>query len=177
MASGDLDGIKENRDFLIKQSEMLQSVIKRMADNSLEAKKFGIAAWTAIVGFGFSNRNKNLFILALVSFALFGVLDIYYLYMERMFRKNFNRLVQIIGDYSSSQDNQGQINFLIPIADSLPTEPGVRNAFLRHTKSPFLRQIFSKDSVLKSWANLPYLITFLITIVLYFMPLPALQLK
>ena len=161
MASGDLDEVKENRDFLIKQSEMLQSVIKRMADNSLEAKKFGITVWTAIVGLGFSNRNHILFILAFISFALFGVLDAYYLYMERMFRKSFNRLARIIGGYASNEDDEWveqmklkQRNFLIP--DLSPD---------------FLRQISSKESVLKSWANLPYLITFLITIVLYFVPL------
>lgn len=166
MTNDDLDKVKQERDFLIRQSEMLQAVIKRMADNSLEAKKFGIAAWTAIVGFGFSSGNKALFILASICFALFGVLDIYYLYMERSFRKNFNRLARIIGNYASSNDNQwvaemkeNQRNFLIP--DLSPD---------------FLRQIFSKDSVLKSWANLPYLITFLITIVLYFfirLPVPS----
>jgi len=156
MPNSGLDGVKEERDFLIKQSEMLQSVIKRMADNSLDVKKFGLGAWTAIVGYGFSNRNNTLFILAFVSFALFGVLDIYYLYMERMFRKNFNRLARIIGGYASNEDDQWveqmklkQRNFLIP--DLLPN---------------FLRQIFSKDSVLKSWANLPYVIVFAITIVL-----------
>ncbi|XWK87802.1 MAG: hypothetical protein U7127_27035 [Phormidium sp.] len=159
MSNGELDGVKEDRDFLLRQSEMLQSVIKRMADNSLEAKKFGIGAWTAIVGFGFSSRNKILFILAFVSFALFGLLDIYYLYMERMFRKNFNRLARIIGGYASDEDKQWvkqmKGNFLIP--DVSPD---------------FLRQIFSKDSVLKSWANLPYLIIFLITIVLLYLPVP-----
>ncbi len=163
MPSNDLDRVKEDRDFLIKQSEMLQSVIKRMADNSLEAKKFGLTVWAAIVGFGFQNKNPILFILAFVSFTLFGLLDIYYLYMERGFRKNFNRLIRIIGGYASDEDKQWveqmklkQRNFLIP--DSSPD---------------FLRQISSKDSVLKSWANLPYLITFLITIVLMYVPLPS----
>lgn len=94
MASSGLDEVKEDRDFLIKQSDMLQSLISRMAGNSLDVKKFGIGVWTAIVGFGFSSKTPTLFILAFVSFALFGLLDIYYLYMERMFRKNFNRLAQ-----------------------------------------------------------------------------------
>ncbi|MEH2358472.1 hypothetical protein [Nostoc sp.] len=163
MPSNDLDRVKEDRDFLIKQSEMLQSIIKRMADNSLEAKKFGLTVWAAIVGFGFQNRNPILFILAFVSFTLFGLLDIYYLYMEREFRKNFNRLVRIIGGYGSNEDDEWvkqmklkQRNFLIP--DSSPD---------------FFRQISSKDSVLKSWANLPYLITFLITMVLMYVPLPS----
>lgn len=163
MPSNDLDRVKEDRDFLIKQSEMLQSVIKRMADNSLEAKKFGLTVWAAIVGFGFQNRNPILFILAFVSFTLFGLLDIYYLYMERAFRKNFNRLVRIIGGYASNEDDQWVEQMKIK----------QRNFFIPDFSPDFLRQIFSKDSVIKSWANLPYLITFLITIVLMYVPLPS----
>ncbi|MCL6750403.1 hypothetical protein KBT16_05145 [Nostoc sp. CCCryo 231-06] len=163
MPSNDLDRVKEDRDFLIKQSEMLQSVIKRMADNSLEAKKFGLTVWAAIVGFGFQNRNPILFILAFVSFALFGLLDIYYLYMEREFRKNFNRLVRIIGGYGSNEDYQWVEQMKIK----------QRNFFIPDLSPDFFRQIFSKDSVLKSWANLPYLITFLITMVLMYVSLPS----
>jgi hypothetical protein len=163
MPSNDLDRVKEDRDFLIKQSEMLQSVIKRMADNSLEAKKFGLTVWAAIVGFGFQNRNPILFILAFVSFTLFGLLDIYYLYMEREFRKNFNRLVRIIGGYGSNEDYQWVEQMKIK----------QRNFFIPDLSPDFLRQIFSKDSVLKSWANLPYLITFMVTIVLIYVPLPS----
>jgi len=163
MPSNDLDRVKEDRDFLIKQSEMLQSVIKRMADNSLEAKKFGLTVWAAIVGFGFQNRIPILFILAFVSFALFGLLDIYYLYMEREFRKNFNRLVRIIGGYGSNEDYQWVEQMKIK----------QRNFFIPDLSPDFLRQIFSKDSVLKSWANLPYLITFMVTIVLIYVPLPS----
>ena len=78
-------------DYWLKQSEMLQSAISRMANNSLEIKKVGLTVWAAIVGFGFTNRSKALFTLAFVAFLLFGVLDIYYLYLERKFRDNFNR--------------------------------------------------------------------------------------
>ncbi|MGF2038751.1 MAG: hypothetical protein RMZ43_026110 [Nostoc sp. CmiVER01] len=163
MPSNDLERVKEDRDFLIKQSEMLQSIIKRMADNSLEAKKFGLTVWAAIVGFGFQNRNPILFILAFISFTLFGLLDIYYLYMEREFRKNFNRLVRIIGGYASNEDYQWVEQMKIK----------QRNFFIPDSSPDFFRQIFSKDSVLKSWANLPYLITFLITMVLMYVPLPS----
>jgi hypothetical protein len=163
MPSNDPERVKEDRDFLIKQSEMLQSVIKRMADNSLEAKKFGLTVWAAIVGFGFQNRNPILFILAFVSFTLFGLLDIYYLYMEREFRKNFNRLVRIIGYYGSNEDYQW--------VEQMKIKQG--NFFIPDLSPDFLKQIFSKDSILKSWANLPYLITFVITIVLMYIPLPS----
>jgi len=156
------DWVKENREYLMKQSEMLQNVITRMANNSLTVKQVGLTVWAAIVGFGFTNKNAILFVLAFAAFALFGVLDTYYLYLERAFRKNFNRLSRILGGYAFSEDEQwveqmqkqGK-NFLIP--DLSPN---------------FLGQLFSKDSVLKSWANLPYLITFVMTIVLLNVPLP-----
>jgi len=152
------DWIEENQNYLIKQTEMLQSAIARMSNNSLEVKKVGITVWSAIVGFGFANRNVALFMLAFVSFTLFGVLDAYYLYLERKFRDNFNRLVRILSGYTIPEDQEwidkAKGNFLKP-----------------DTSTKFLIQI---SITLKSWANLPYLITFLITILLLFVPMQSL---
>jgi len=161
MTTNSSDWVETNREYLIKQSEMLQNTIARMGSNSLTVKQVGLTVWAAIVGFGFQNKNPILFILAFITFALFGLLDIYYLNLERAFRKNFNRLSRILGNYASSDDEQwveqmqqkGR-NFLIP--DLSPN---------------FLGQLFNKDSILKSWANLPYLITLVITIVLWNVPL------
>ncbi|HEY9643763.1 MAG TPA: hypothetical protein V6C57_24955 [Coleofasciculaceae cyanobacterium] len=162
MSTNHADWAKENREYLLKQSEMLQNIITRMANSSLTVKQVGLTVWAAIVGFGFTNKNPILFVLAFGSFALFGILDVYYLFLERAFRKNFNRLCRIIGNYASSEDElwveqmqkQGR-NFLIP--DLSPS---------------FLKQLFSKESIAKSWANLPYLITLMLTIVLLNVPLP-----
>lgn len=140
----------------MKQSEMLQSAIARMANYSLEIKKVGLTVWAAIVGFGFTNRNAALFLLAFVAFLLFGVLDTYYLYLERKFRSNFNRLTRILNGYVTPEDQEwvekARGNFLIP-----------------DSSTSFLDQI---PNTLKSWSNLPYLITFLITIALLIAPLP-----
>jgi hypothetical protein len=150
-----------NWDYWIKQSEMLQSAITRMANNSLEIKKVGLTVWAAVAGFGFTNRSPALFVLAFVAFALFGLLDIYYLFLERKFRDNFNRLARIISGYGTSEDDQWMEKR--------------RGNFLKPDPSPkFLEQL---PSTLKSWANLPYLVTFLITIVLVIVPLPALPSK
>jgi len=150
-----------NRDYWIKQSEMLQSAIARMANNSLEIKKVGLTVWAAIVGFGFTTTNRYLFLLAFVAFALFGVLDLYYLDLERKFRENFNRLARITSGYVTSEDD-GWIEKM-------------KGNFLRPDgSSKFLEQF---PSALKSWANLPYLITFLITVLLLVVPLPALPSK
>ncbi|RCJ42728.1 hypothetical protein A6770_07570 [Nostoc minutum NIES-26] len=146
-----------NRDYWIKQSEMLQSTIARMANNSLEIKKVGLTVWAAIVGFGFTNRNTALFALAFVAFLLFGILDVYYLYLERKFRDNFNRLARILSGYVTAEDDEwikkAKGNFLKPDGST-----------------KFLEQI---PNTLRSWSNLPYLITFSITILLLAMPLPA----
>jgi len=150
-----------NRDYWIKQSEMLQGAIVRMANNALEVKKVGLTVWAAIVGFGFTNHSSALFVLAFTAFALFGLLDIYYLFLERKFRDNFNRLARIISGYQTNEDN-------------LWLEK-MRGNFLKPDPSPnFLKQL---PSTLKSWANLPYLVTFLITIALIILPIPALPSK
>ena len=157
MPTNILDWIEKNKDYLIKQAEMLQSATARMANNSLEVKKVGITVWAAIAGFGFTNRSVALFVLAFVAFALFGVLDVYYLYLERKFRDNFNRLAQILSGYITSEDQEWiekiKGNFLKP-----------------DNSTKFLEQI---PNTLKSWANLPYLVTLLITILLLVVPLPA----
>ncbi|PSB26878.1 hypothetical protein [Stenomitos frigidus] len=146
-----------NRDYWIKQSEMLQNAIARMANNSLEVKKVGIAVWAAIVGFGFTTTNRYLFLLAFIAFALFGVLDLYYLDLERKFRDNFNRLTRMISGYITSEDD----------------------AWIEKVKGNFLKPDGSTKfldrmpTTLQSWSNLPYLITFLVTILLLALPLPA----
>jgi len=146
-----------NRDYWIKQSEMLQGVIARMANNSLEVKKFGLTIWAAVVGFGFANHSSVLFLLAFIAFALFGLLDIYYLFMERKFRDNFNRLTRIISGYQTNEDDLW--------LDKM------KGNFIKPELSPkFLEQL---PNTLKSWANLPYLITFLITVILLLIPLPV----
>jgi hypothetical protein len=146
----------ENRDYWVKQSEMLQSAISRMANNSLEIKKVGLTVWAAIAGFGFTNRNRSLFVLAFVAFVLFGLLDVYYLFLERKLRNNFNRLARILSGYGTSEDDLWLEN--------------IRGNFVKPELYPkFLEQL---PSTLKSWANLPYLVTFLITILLLTVPFP-----
>ena len=148
----------KDQEYWIRQSEMLQNIIDRMANNSLEIKKIGLTVWAAIVGFGFTNSNASLFVLGFITFALFGILDVHYLYFERKFRDNFNRLARIIAGYRTSEDN----------------------IWIEHKKGNFLKPdpsskfLLELPKVLKSWSNLPYLITFLITIVLLTIPLPVL---
>jgi len=146
--------VTNHKDYAIKQAEMLQAVITRMANNSLEVKKLGLTVWSAIVGVGLGKPNRRLFLLALFTFILFGMLDIYYLYQERKFRDNFNRLTRIISGSIETGDEPwiSKGNFLKP----------------DYSTGKFWGQI---PNLLRSWANLPYLVTSLITIVLWFVPL------
>lgn len=152
------------REYQIKQSEMLQGVINRMASNSLEIKKFGVTVWTAIVGFGVTNTNDWFFGLALASIFVFGVLDLYYLFLERKFRDNFSRLVKIINGYGSQEDQQWVKE--------------IKGNFMNLTGSAkFLAVLFdprkAKLNPARSWANLPYLIMFVVTVALFFVDLPT----
>jgi len=68
MSTNGLDWVEKNKEYLIKQAEMLQGAIARMGNNPLTVKQVGLTVWSAIVGFGFTNQNSALFVLACVSF-------------------------------------------------------------------------------------------------------------
>jgi hypothetical protein len=151
MTADNRDLIKENRDYLIKQSEMLQAIIARMASNSLAVKQLGFTTWTALVGFGFTNKTPSLFVLALISLISMGFLDMYYLLLERRFRTSFNRLTELLcgfNDQALEQIKSVKGNFVKP--ESLSTD----------------RALQMYLNTLNSWANLPYLLVILITLVI-----------
>lgn len=149
MARDNQDLLEANRDYLIKQSEMLQAIIARMASNSLAVKQLGFTIWSALMGFGFTNETPSLFVLALISIIFMGFLDMYYLLLERRFRTSFNRLTELLCGFDvkaleSIEAKKG--NFIKP--ETMNSEKAFR-LYL---------------STLKSWANLPYLITIVITL-------------
>jgi hypothetical protein len=143
--------LKHNRDYLIKQSEMLQTIINRMAGNSLAVKQLGLTIWTALIGFGFTNKIPTLFVLAIISILLLGFLDMYYLYLERRFRINFNRLTELLcGFDDKALDNMQRLkgNFikLEPLKDG--------------------KEFQMYISTFKSWANLPYFVIIVVSLVI-----------
>jgi hypothetical protein len=147
----DQNSIKENRDYLVKQSEMLQALINRMATNSFTVKQLGLTIWTALVGFGFTNKVPSLFVLAIISFILLGFLDAYYLYLERRFRGNFNRLTELLcgfDDHALENIQRLKGNFV----KLEPLTPG--------------KEFQMYISTFRSWANLPYLMIIVITLVI-----------
>lgn len=143
--------VQKNRDYLIKQSEMLQSIISRMASNSLTIKQLGITIWTTLMGFGFAYKLPSLFVLAIISFILLGLLDIYYLYLERRFRDNFKRLTKILCGYDSTSSEYID---------------RVQGNFLTLEKLSVNQTLLLYFRTLKSWTNLLYLIILIVTLII-----------
>jgi len=75
---------------LQKKLDVLQSIINRMAANSSNLKLWCVTLLSALVAFVFSQKgciNKALFFLPIVPF---GILDAYYLGLEKFYVKQYN---------------------------------------------------------------------------------------
>ncbi len=143
--------VSKNREYFIKQSEMLQTIIGRMAANSLTIKQLGLTIWTTLMGFGFANKASFLFLLALTTFLLLGFLDAYYLYLEKRFRYNFNCLTEIICGLDSDEEEKIK---------------RVKGNFLTLEELSVSQTLHLYSYALISWANFPYLIIVLGTIII-----------
>lgn len=76
---------------LADEVKNLQEIIKRMASNSLEIKKWAI---TLIVGTMILKSEQNEIFVALIPLFAFWFLDSYYLRQERLFRDKYNELIR-----------------------------------------------------------------------------------
>lgn len=76
---------------LAEEVKNLQEIIKRMASNSLEIKKWAI---TLIVGTMILKSEQNQIFIALIPLFSFWLLDSYYLRQERLFRKKYEDLIK-----------------------------------------------------------------------------------
>jgi hypothetical protein len=151
MTTGNQNSIQNNRYYLVKQSEMLQAIVNRMASNSLAVKQLGFTIWTALIGFGFTNKTPSLFVLAIISILFLGFLDMYYLLLERRFRDNFNRLTELLCGF----DNE-----------ALKRMQGLKGNFVTLEPLTSGKEFRMYLSTFKSWANLPYLIILVITLII-----------
>ncbi len=143
--------IKDNRDYLVKQSEMLQAVVTRMASNSLAVKQLAFSIWTALVGFGFTNKTPSLFVLAIISVILLALLDMYYLFLERRFRTNFNHLTELLCGFDEY---------------ALENMKNLKGNFIKLERISAGQEFKMYMSTIKSWANLPYLVVIVVTLVI-----------
>lgn len=77
----------------IKHLEFIQNVITRMNQNSFMIKGWTVTIISALLAI-YASRNEKLFILiAIFPTFIFMLLDSYYLWQERKFRKLYNKII------------------------------------------------------------------------------------
>ncbi|MFP6171528.1 hypothetical protein ACLGBY_07250 [Helicobacter pylori] len=89
------DREKERAKILIEELKILQSVINRMAQNSLECKKWTLALAVGVLSLKIEaiSHLYGLCVLG-VLLACFYLLDAYYLTQEKLFREQYRWLIE-----------------------------------------------------------------------------------
>jgi hypothetical protein len=72
----------------------MQSIIQRMASNSSSCKSYCVTLVSAILVLIIDKNKHELLPIVFLPIVLFLVLDIYYLNLERRFRKSYDNFVQ-----------------------------------------------------------------------------------
>ena len=84
-----------------KHIDIIQSTISRMAQNSFIVKGWAVTILIGLFVFLQKNESKNDLFIYITPILFFWVLDSYYLWQERLFRKLYNK---IIDDLTSESD-------------------------------------------------------------------------
>lgn len=75
-----------------KHLEMIQAIIKRMAKNSFLLKGWSITLVTALFALAAKDKTESYIVLAYFPCIMFWVLDGYFLWQERLFRKLYDAI-------------------------------------------------------------------------------------
>lgn len=76
----------------IKHLEIIQSVINRMAANSFLIKGWCVALVSALLALSSKDSNTKFIFVSYYPVLMFWILDAYYLWQERLFRKLYNQV-------------------------------------------------------------------------------------
>lgn len=76
----------------IKHLEMIQVVINRMASNSFMIKGWSVAIVSALFALAAKEANYRFVLIGYFAVFMFWILDGYYLYQERLFRKLYENV-------------------------------------------------------------------------------------
>ncbi|WQY62445.1 hypothetical protein E5L59_07105 [Helicobacter pylori] len=89
------DREKDRAKILIEELKILQGVINRMAQNSLECKKWTLALVVGVLSLKIEaiSNSYGLYVLG-VLLACFYLLDAYYLKQEKLFREQYQWLIK-----------------------------------------------------------------------------------
>lgn len=81
-----------------KHIDIIESTITRMSENSKQMKEWCIALVTGLVGISITAKIPSLCFIAVLVVGVFGYLDVFYLQLERCFRRLYNDAVGIGND-------------------------------------------------------------------------------
>jgi len=76
----------------LKHLEMLQNIIDRIAGNSFSLKGWSVVLVSALFALAASDSNTYFVYLAYLPSMMFWILDGYFLWQERLFRKLYDRV-------------------------------------------------------------------------------------
>ena len=76
----------------LKHLEFLQGVINRLANNSFMLKGWSVIIVSALFVLDFKNTDSKILYLTLLPIIAFWVLDGYFLWQERLYRKLYNKV-------------------------------------------------------------------------------------
>lgn len=85
---------KENSQAVQSHLSILQSVINRMASNSVSVKAWSVTLVSAILILSADKAKGEYVWVCLIPILLFFILDSYYLCMEKEFRNSYNKFVR-----------------------------------------------------------------------------------
>lgn len=84
----------------LEHLKMIQTVITRMASNSFLIKGWCVTLVSAILALAAKEPNKLFIAVAIFPVIMFWILDGYFLYQERLFRKLYDSVIKIEDDNS-----------------------------------------------------------------------------
>jgi hypothetical protein len=99
----------------VKQLEMVQAIIARIAGYGAEIKNWCITVTTAVCGFSVTVQKPVVVLLALLPIVTFAFLDAQYLRVERQFRNTFDQFSREKWDVLPSFDLGHNAGSKIPL--------------------------------------------------------------
>ena len=84
--------------------DIVEAIITRMSENSKQMKEGCIALVSGVVGLSFTVNIPWLCTITILVIILFGYLDVFYLQLERRFRRLYNDVVEIGNDNQPPKD-------------------------------------------------------------------------
>jgi hypothetical protein len=76
----------------VEHLKMLQAVITRMGTNSFQLKGWCVTLVSALLALGSKEGDRRLVVVAYYPVAMFWILDAYFLWQERLFRKLYDKV-------------------------------------------------------------------------------------